>query len=246
MRRLGKPLLARSATILISIVVMACPVWFVGERIRHRSAANNVTLYQKGRPLEEIRAAAVPVKARIFSTPLHLDPKSDISVRDLKTYYGRREYLGAPPPIPHDVDADMELPNRCNVCHERGGFVERFNAFTPLTPHPQYENCMQCHVPEQRHDLFRPTAWQSVQPPKLQRSALPGSPPPIPHTLQLRDDCLSCHAGPAAPIEIRTSHPERENCVQCHVAAEPETLLDGSVGFMRTQQAKGIGHVPTE
>jgi len=242
----GKPLLARSTAILICVVVMACGVWFVGERIRHRSAANAVTLYQKGRPLEAIRTAAVPVQARIFSTPLLVDSESDISIRDLKTYYDQREYHGAPPPIPHDVDADMELPNRCNVCHERGGFVERFNAFTPLTPHPQYENCMQCHVPEQDHDLFRAAEWQSVQPPKLQRTALPGSPPPIPHTLQLRDDCLSCHAGPAAPIEIRTSHPERENCLQCHVASETDILFDRSVGFERMQQAEAIGHVPSE
>ena len=38
----------------------------------------------------------------------------------------------------------------------------------------------------------------------------------MPHSLQNRENCLACHAGPAAPIEIKVSHPERSNCRQCH------------------------------
>jgi nitrate reductase cytochrome c-type subunit len=44
-----------------------------------------------------------------------------------------------------------------------------------------------------------------------------GAPPTIPHPLQLRENCLACHAGPASRPEIRTSHPERARCRQCHV-----------------------------
>ena len=44
------------------------------------------------------------------------------------------------------------------------------------------------------------------------------SPPPIPHGLQLRENCLSCHSGSGAPKDIATTHPERVNCMQCHVA----------------------------
>ena len=48
-------------------------------------------------------------------------------------------------------------------------------------------------------------------------NALEESPPVIPHQLQMRENCLACHAGPGAPKEIRVSHPERINCRQCHV-----------------------------
>ncbi len=44
-----------------------------------------------------------------------------------------------------------------------------------------------------------------------------GSPPMIPHQLQMRESCVSCHAGPSAPKEIRVTHPERINCRQCHL-----------------------------
>ncbi len=47
--------------------------------------------------------------------------------------------------------------------------------------------------------------------------ATPGAPPTIPHTLQLWENCLTCHAGSASRVEIRTSHPERPRCRQCHV-----------------------------
>jgi hypothetical protein len=47
-------------------------------------------------------------------------------------------------------------------------------------------------------------------------------PPPIPHALQSRGNCLTCHAGPAAVAEIRTSHPERADCRQCHIAPDAE------------------------
>ena len=46
--------------------------------------------------------------------------------------------------------------------------------------------------------------------------AMPHAPPTIPHTLQLRTDCLSCHGLIARP-GLRTTHPWLQNCVQCHV-----------------------------
>ena len=147
------------------------------------------------------------------------------NVRSLDKYYKRRAYIGAPPVIPHEVDREINRSQRCNTCHEKGGFVPKFNAYTPLTPHPDFSNCMQCHVPLNKADLFVETEWTSIQQPNIHRPALPGSPPPIPHTLQLRENCLSCHAGPAAPIEIRTTHPERHNCRQCHVPRETQLVF---------------------
>jgi cytochrome c-type protein NapB len=127
--------------------------------------------------------------------------------------------------IPHEVDVEINRDQRCNTCHEKGGFVPKFNAYTPVTPHPEYRNCMQCHVPSSEEDLFVETDWTSVKQPNIHRPALPGSPPPIPHTLQLRENCLSCHAGPAVPLEIRTTHPERRNCRQCHVPRETLSIF---------------------
>jgi hypothetical protein len=49
-----------------------------------------------------------------------------------------------------------------------------------------------------------------------------GFPPPIPHDRVLREDCLSCHAGPAAVGEIRTTHAERADCRACHVEVDPD------------------------
>ena len=51
------------------------------------------------------------------------------------------------------------------------------------------------------------------------------APPTIPHKTFMRENCVACHAGPAAREEIRTSHPERRRCRQCHVpVATQETF----------------------
>jgi cytochrome c-type protein NapB len=56
---------------------------------------------------------------------------------------------------------------------------------------------------------------------------LPGGPPPIPHGLQMRENCLACHAGPAAVAEIRTPHPTLVNCRQCHaLSTEPPAAFE--------------------
>ncbi|HEX7788274.1 MAG TPA: hypothetical protein VF653_18790 [Methylomirabilota bacterium] len=63
--------------------------------------------------------------------------------------------------------------------------------------------------------------WQTVAPPRLQGAAMPGSPPPIPHGLQMRENCRACHAGPGAVAELRTTHPQRVSCRQCHALGAP-------------------------
>ena len=45
---------------------------------------------------------------------------------------------GAPPFIPHDVEADME----CLDCHRLG------ENDAAITPHPERVNCIQCHIPQ--------------------------------------------------------------------------------------------------
>jgi nitrate reductase (cytochrome), electron transfer subunit len=136
--------------------------------------------------------------------------------RTLNQYYSRRQYVGSPPEIPHPVKVhgkDLE----CLICHTDGGWTDLLKRITPVTPHPEQIGCMQCHLSPVTEALFRPTDWQSLPPPGLGRSYLHGAPPPIPHDLQMRENCTACHVGPGAVAAIRMKHPWRESCRQCHV-----------------------------
>ncbi|MBU0662994.1 MAG: hypothetical protein KJ990_00470 [Proteobacteria bacterium] len=161
---------------------------------------------------------------RFNETPLAATTGTD-GTRTLNTYYELRQYPGSPPRVPHDVpDSFSGDTLKCLSCHGRGGYDVTLDAYAPVTPHPEYENCFQCHVPRRTEKLFVETDWQSINPPLLGRSEMGGSPPPIPHTLQLREDCIACHTGNAAVAEIRVEHASRGNCRQCHVpmiATEP-------------------------
>jgi hypothetical protein len=97
--------------------------------------------------------------------------------------------------------------------------------------------CRQCHAPAAQGAAqaagarvapaasdgaldWRPAAWPlPARPGGAAGARLDGGPPPIPHDLQMREDCLACHSGPAAVEEIRTTHAERTSCRQCHVLA---------------------------
>jgi cytochrome c-type protein NapB len=145
--------------------------------------------------------------------------------RTLAVYYARRAYPGAPPVIPHPVGDALAEGKACLPCHADGGWAPAFGAYAPVVPHPELQSCGQCHVTQRVTSVFRPAEWSTAAPPRIGRGALPGGPPPIPHGLQMRENCLACHAGPGAIAEIRTSHPERVNCRQCHpldAAAAPE------------------------
>lgn len=144
--------------------------------------------------------------------------------RSLKTYYKNRAYHGAPPSIPHPIDEKQNVgENSCLKCHENGGFVDKFKAYAPVVPHPELVSCKQCHVEQQKNTLFKSGNYQKVKAPEVGvNNALLTSPPVIPHQIQMHENCLSCHAGPSAPKEIRVLHPERVNCRQCHVINNKE------------------------
>ncbi len=141
--------------------------------------------------------------------------------RTLGEYYSRRQYPGSPPQIPHPVEAHGGEELECLACHARGGWTEILKNITPVTPHAEQVSCMQCHVRPVTDTLFKATDWQSVPPPRLGRSYLPGSPPPIPHDLQMRGNCIACHVGPGTVAAIRVKHASRGNCRQCHVPDPP-------------------------
>jgi cytochrome c-type protein NapB len=140
--------------------------------------------------------------------------------RTLSDYYARRQYPGSPPFIPHKVEEADLARVECLTCHAQGGWSEELKAHTPLTPHPEQTACRQCHIAQTDAKLFVDIDWRSVDTPRLGRSDLPGAPPPIPHGLQDRGNCVACHVGPGAVALIRVEHPSRGNCRQCHV---PET-----------------------
>jgi cytochrome c-type protein NapB len=138
--------------------------------------------------------------------------------RTLSEYYSRRQYPGSPPFIPHKAEAPDLARIECLSCHARGGWSEELKKNTPITPHPEQEACRQCHVTVNEVQLFAENDWMSVAPPRLGRAALPGAPPPVPHELQMRGNCIACHVGPGTVAAIRVEHPSRGNCRQCHVA----------------------------
>ena len=163
---------------------------------------------------------------RFNETPLAAMTGTD-GKRNLNSFYELRQYPGSPPRIPHAVaPAFSGDTTKCLACHGRGGYDAELDAYAPVTPHPEKEACYQCHLPRRTEKLFVKTDWQSISPPLLGRSQLGGSPPPIPHSLQMREDCIACHTGPAAVAEIRVEHGSRGNCRQCHLpmpATEPLT-----------------------
>jgi nitrate reductase (cytochrome), electron transfer subunit len=147
-------------------------------------------------------------------------------LRTLVDFRRLRAFPGAPPRVPHALTPEEFRGMTCNNCHATGGYSPRLGAYAPVTPHPEYVNCLQCHavddalagatrsVPASR---FAPLEWRSARWPATDQRAMTGSPPKIPHDLDLRGNCLACHAGPGAAEEIRTTHPERGSCRQCHV-----------------------------
>jgi cytochrome c-type protein NapB len=168
--------------------------------------------------------------------------------RTLATYHYLRAFPGAPPRISHGLTPEEFRAGGCNACHERGGYSRRFDAYVPLTPHPDQEPCLQCHlgadplmaVPlvgpdpdrrcrqchgaggEPRSYTERSLDWVTTAWPSLAPRRPGQPPPPILHAREPRGNCVACHAGPAAVDEIRTTHPEWANCRQCHVGAAPE------------------------
>jgi cytochrome c-type protein NapB len=200
-------------------------------------------------PGEPIRAEAQVF--RTTPGMLALDPAAPrertAHRRDFRTYRFLRAFPGAPPRIPHALGPEEFRSAGCRTCHQRGGYSARFAAYVPVTPHPERGICLQCHAGEdslmgvevpvdnpkarcpQCHgpsggrpradaSLTWPTSVWPLLPPRM----ADGAPPPIPHDLQFRENCLVCHSGPSAVAEIRMNHPPWPSCRQCHAALDPD------------------------
>ena len=196
-------------------VLMPLIIWFVGESLRNPDAPSG--------PTPELRSSDVisPAQANMYNhypeamTLAEIHP--DAKPRRLANQAQNRAYPGAPPTIPHPVEDEQHIADDCLVCHRNGGYAPIYKRYAPVTPHPDFSNCRQCHVPQRTQQDFRPTHWQAAAYPKLNQRMTPTSPPVIPHRIQLREHCQSCHVGPGALAEIKVSHPHRTNCQQCHV-----------------------------
>jgi cytochrome c-type protein NapB len=233
---------------LIGSATAAVTAAFVaGERVVARRTATPAAV-----PVAAAAPRGEPIaaEAEVFRTrtgALAIEPTVDRAraahPRTLATFRVLRAYPGAPPRIPHGLTPNEFRTGGCKTCHERGGYSLRFEAYVPVTPHPEMGACLQCHVGDatvmaiplpnlepsarchQCHAAggkpkpdttlnWAPAAWPVL--PRIERGQ---TPPPIPHDLRRRGNCLTCHAGPSGVAELRTRHPERVNCRQCHVAA---------------------------
>ena len=161
----------------------------------------------------------VPQETQSTGGTLRQAQENNGTKRTLEVFYSRRAYPGAPPIIPHKLPEDRTLGGKiCLACHAEGAWTALYRAYAPATPHPTWLNCRQCHVPQTDSPPFRGSTWQKIPGPALNRETPPKGPPPIPHDLQLRENCVACHGGPGAVVEIRSPHPQRPNCRRCHTA----------------------------
>lgn len=235
--------------IAVVLVVSAVTAIFAVVVSAKRIAANrSSTTEELPSPVTALTGEPIPAEADVFRTKaavLAIDPSLEIRrgahPRTLATYRALRAYPGAPPRIPHGLTPGEALKGGCTTCHERGGYSHRFDAYVPITPHPEMGICLQCHVgdvklmaiplpstdPSARcRQCHAPgalrwrdssTTWKPLPWPTLASATKDHAPPPIPHSLEFRGNCVACHAAPSAVQEIRTPHSERANCRQCHL-----------------------------
>lgn len=215
-----KRLSGRLGIILLLALLMAAGVIVGGEMLHQASQDASPRVPEPEPATSEVLARQTGQYWTLGDPPRpprELPGMDDRSARTLAEAYERRAFPGAPPSIPHPVAAELATGELCLSCHGQGGWTPKFEAYAPVTPHPQLGACQQCHVATKVSDTFRASTFEAPSPPALGQAALPTSPPPVPHELRMRESCASCHAGPSAPPEIRTDHPERVGCLQCHV-----------------------------
>ena len=200
---------------------------FIGTVIIFGSAINNTSIVSSPEQ-KQVQQISLNQEGGVFTRSALAQEYNAMpeGTRTMKNYYENRAYHGAPPMITHPLISEKGIGGKaCLQCHQNGGYVSQFQAFAPVTPHPDWINCRQCHLPTKDMNLFKDTDWSKPEPPKLGTQALMTSPTVMPHGLRNRENCLSCHAGPAVPKEIRVTHPDRINCRQCHVPNTTENIF---------------------
>jgi cytochrome c-type protein NapB len=244
---------SRAGVLGFGLFLAACAITGVLAAARILARAAREGEAQAASPREVLVPSDQPIRAEaevfrtraeVLAIPPAQDRERDAHPRTMIRYRFLRAFRGAPPRIPHGFTADEFRTGTCNTCHRRGGYSPRFNAYVPVTPHPDMPACLQCHV---GRDEVTGVSLPDLDPSTVCRQChLPGAaawsveglvnwrplgwpalgtraesmPPAIPHDLFFRENCLACHSGPSAVREIRTSHPDWASCRQCHVPAD--------------------------
>jgi|GEM_PF-2290823 len=152
----------------------------------------------------------------------HIETGHNFFIDGLHTRQSRRAFFSAPPVIPHTIG---KTDKECLSCHQEKRIFRGVES--TLTPHPEFKNCMQCHVKGVAPDYI-PSANYGVnssfigldKQEKVSR-AHHLAPPVIPHRLFLHKQCSSCHSKRHDHESgISGPHNKRKNCMQCHVLAD--------------------------
>ena len=225
---------SRFVVIALVIVLMASGVFILGEWVR--SGTESMTVGgELLEPMVRSRLVREGSGFRRAETAHDYLRAAEGGSRTLQEFYALRSYQGAPPSVPHPIAMNMTVGAEvCLTCHQDGGYVPKWDAYAPVTPHPEMRNCRQCHNPTLQPGVFVPTDFATLDPPSLDGNPLPDGPPPIPHVIQMRENCLACHAGPGAVEEIRTDHPDRVNCRQCHALGTSDDIWKRPGGLSGT------------
>lgn len=141
-----------------------------------------------------------------------------------------RAYDGAPPTIPHPVEA--RSATACLACHGEG--LKVGDRVASRISHAHLSNCTQCHVEQSPSGPFaRPEVpgneFVGVYRAGPGERASPGAPPTIPHHTWMRENCASCH-GPVGRAGTRTTHPWLTNCTQCHAPSAARDQVEFAGG----------------
>ncbi|HSM04545.1 MAG TPA: multiheme c-type cytochrome [Longimicrobiales bacterium] len=213
----------RLGAILAALVVMGVAVVSILPEAENLSSFRTVAIVPEqrvGAPIAREAGAFRDLREDLHAVAVG-EPSPHVVVPSRRDRRVRRDYEGAPPWIPHPVSQEMDRTQDCAPCHTFGGYNPGIRTYAPRTPHTELVGCLQCHVRRVTDEVWVETEW--VAPPWPEYGGereLEGAPPRIPHTLQLRERCLSCHGGSSAAPDIRTTHPDRFNCRQCHMFIE--------------------------
>ena len=159
--------------------------------------------------------ATIPQPA--YELMAEIKPNETDKLQSLSERATRRAYNGAPPVIPHAVEKTNDAA--CYACHSQGIRIEQ--RIARKMSHVFFANCTQCHAPPpakpfETIDSTVENRFVGAAAPLAGTRAYPGAPPIIPHSVWMRNECLSCHGGKSAWSGMQSSHPWRSACVQCH------------------------------
>ena len=164
-------------------------------------------------------------KPGIFDAVTRTDAMKSAALADRAR---NRAYDGAPPTIPHPIEARSAAA--CLACHGEGLKVGA--RIASRISHAHLTNCTQCHVEHapvgfERNPVPVENAFVGIYRAGPGERASPGAPPTMPHHAWMRENCTSCHGLLTRP-GTRTTHPWLTNCTQCHAPSAALDQLDFS------------------